>query len=498
VSGTRRREPLPPWVKRLLRLPSFFLQFVSDWWSTRYWSSLVWGGLVIVAALSVWSVAFLHRRIPQAEWQSRYAAWGRAALDGGDWMAAEVHFGRIAFRDPSSTAGLHGLAQIAELRGDDARARDLMRRIAPEDRAGHADAHFWLAQDMIRRKVPVTPDALRLLEHHLQQALRSDSSRQEARVLLAQLYAAQGEPEQAIQELRQVVPERPELQLELAQQYLRAGREPEARRAAANAEEFFQARTQAEPEQPQHRLGWATSHLLRQHYEDAIRVLEQGLTLDEPRPFQQALAAAHFRWLDALEQQGELSSVKQLELLEQVCRYDPGNQRALTMIGNLAMSEDSASEQAIAVLQQQGFDWGTAPAEVHLVVGTRELRRGNFERGVKHLERAYELNPRFPEVLNNLAWGLAHQDHPDLERALEVAEAAQRLSKGPETYDTLGTILMKLGRPREALVQLETALRLLPGRPALHHKLADVYQQLGNDDLAAEHRRLADKLETPH
>jgi tetratricopeptide (TPR) repeat protein len=494
VSRRARRASSLSWAGRILDLPRFTFQFLSDWWATRTWSSLVWGGLVIVAALSVWSVGFLHRRIPQAEWQSRYAALGQAALDQGDLVAAEVHFRRVAFRDPSSTAGLHGLARISELRGDIARARDLFRRIAPENRAGHADAHFWLAQDMIRQKVPVTPEALRYLEHHLQQALRSDSSRQEAQVLLAQLHAARGEPEQAIRELRQVVPERPELQLELAQQYLRAGREPEARRAAANAEEFFQTRTQAEPEQPEHRLGWATSHLLRQRYEDAIRVLEQGLTLDEPRPFQQALAATHFRWLDALEEQGELSSVKQLELLEQVCRYDPGNQRALTMIANLAMAEDAASERAMAVLQQ-GLDRGTVPAEVHFVIGTRELRRGNFERGVKHLEQAYERNPRFPEVLNNLAWGLAHQDQPDLERALEVAKAAQRLSKGPETYDTLGTILMKLGRPREALVQLETALRLLPGRPALHHKLADVYQQLGNDDLAEEHRRLAEKLE---
>jgi predicted Zn-dependent protease len=78
---------------------------------------------------------------------------------------------------------------------------------------------------------------------------------------------------------------------------------------------------------------------------------------------------------------------------------------------------------------------------------------------------------------------------------LQVAEAAQRLSKHPESYDTLGTILMKLGRPSEALVQLETALRSLPGRPALHRKLADVYQQLGNAKLAAEHRQLAEQLD---
>ena len=45
-----------------------------------------------------------------------------------------------------------------------------------------------------------------------------------------------------------------------------------------------------------------------------------------------------------------------------------------------------------------------------------------------HLEQARQRNARIPEVLNNLAWGLAQKDEPDLERALQLAEAAQRLS----------------------------------------------------------------------
>ena len=478
----------------MLELPEFLFGFVADWWSTRYWSSLVWGIPVIVAGLTVGGIGLLHRRVPQEEWLQRYEAFGEAALDREDLEAADMCFRRIAFWDPLSTAGMYGMARTADLQGDVERARDILRRIAPETRAGHADAHLWLAQDMIRQKVPVTPDTLRVLEHHLQQALRGASSRQESKVLLAQLYAAQGKPERAIQELRQVVSARPELQLELAQQYARTGRDTEAERAAAYAEKYFQDRTLAEPDQPQHRLGWATSYLLRQRYEDAIRVLEEGLTQSDPRPFQQALAATYLRRLDALAKQGDLSTAQRLEFLEQVCRYEPGNEHALTMLANLALAKEDVSDQAMTLLQQ-GLDRGAAPEVVHFVMGTRELRLGNFEKGLTHLEQAQELNARFPEVLNNLAWGLAHQDDPDLERALQVAEAAQRLSKHPESYDTLGTILMKLGRPSEALVQLETALRSLPGRPALHRKLADVYQQLGNAKLAAEHRRLAEQAD---
>ncbi len=482
-------------MHRFLRFPWYFFRFASSWWSTRYWSSLGWGLPAIATVAVVWYGAFMHSRVSLAEWVLEYESFGVAALGEGDLASAEIYFRRMTHLDALSVAGQYGLARIAVLQGDLAQARELMGRIAPDDRAGYPDAHYWLAQDLIQQNVPATPETLRFLEHHFRQALRSPEHQMESRVVLAQLYVAGGQPQRAIRELQQLVPIRPDLYLDLAQQYVLVGRGPESQRAAANAADYFQAQTRAEPDQPQHRLGWASSYLLQQRYEDAIQVLEGGLTLADPEPFQQALVAAHFRWLDALEAKGELTALRRLEILEQVCRYAPHDERALAMITNLATAEDDAARQARLVLQRLLAD-GSPPAVVHFVLGTRQLRLGNFENGLMHLEKAQQGNARFPEVLNNLAWGLAHQKQPDLERALELAKAAQQLTEHPEIHDTLGTILLKLGRPREALVHLETALRFLPGRPALHRKLARAYEQLDNLDLAAEHRRLAERLET--
>lgn len=492
--GKAARNRWSPRMRRILRFPWYFFRFASSWWSTRSWRSLGWSLPAIATVAVVWYGAFLYSRVVLAEWLREYESFGVAALQAGDWKSAEISFRRMIDLDALSVDGQYGLARTAIVQDDLPRARQLLGRIAPDDRAGHADAHFWLAQDLIQQNVPATPETLRLLEHHFRQALRSPEHRVESRVVLAQLYAAGGQTARAIRELQQLVPVRPDLQLELAQQYSLAGRGSEAQRAVAQATAFFQARTQAEPDQPQHRLGWASGYLFQQRYEDAIRVLEGGLTLADPQPFQQALVAAHFRWLDALEAKGELTTLRRLEILEQVCRYAPDDERALAMITNLATAEDDAARQARLVLQRLLAD-GSPSAVVHFVLGTRQLRLGNFENGLMHLEKAQQGNIHFPEVLNNLAWGLAHQEHPDLERALEFAEAAVQLTGHPETHDTLGTILLKLDRPAEALMHLETALRSLPGRPALHRKLADVYQQLDNPDLAAEHQRLAELLE---
>jgi Flp pilus assembly protein TadD len=104
---------------------------------------------------------------------------------------------------------------------------------------------------------------------------------------------------------------------------------------------------------------------------------------------------------------------------------------------------------------------------------------------------AQDRNLETPILLNNLAWMLAHQTDPDLPQALQLAEAARRLSDRPEIADTIGTILARMGRTREAVRELEVALRGLPEHAEINSKLADLYEKLGDQALAEIHRKLA-------
>jgi tetratricopeptide (TPR) repeat protein len=481
-------------AQRVLRGPHVVFRFIADWWSTRYWRSLVWSVPALLVGLVIGFGGWTYGRSSQTDWARIYGAAGAAALRAGALDAADVYFRRMAVLDEASPSAWYGLAMIAERQDDRPRARELLRRIAPGDAAGYPDAHYWLAQDLIGQKVPATPQAVRELEHHLRQALRVAAHQGESRVILAQLYAASGRPENAIEELEQVVAARPESQLELARLYALVGHRPEAVRAASQASEFFQARVQQEPDQPQHRLCWASSLVLQARYQAAVDVLVSGLTLPDPRPLRQALAATYLSWFDANTAADRAQPAQRLRFLERVLYYDPNNARALTMLAELAVREEQTTDQATAILNQV-LPKEQSPAMVDLILGTQALHRGDGDQGLKHLEQALQQNPEMPELMNNLAWGLAHQDEPDLERALQLAEAAQRISKHPETFDTLGTILIKLGRPRQAVSQLETALRVLPPRAEIHRKLADVYEQLGDAPLAAEHRRLAARLD---
>ncbi len=112
-----------------------------------------------------------------------------------------------------------------------------------------------------------------------------------------------------------------------------------------------------------------------------------------------------------------------------------------------------------------------------------------------HLEQAQQRNARIPEVLNNLAWGLAQKDEPDLERALQLAEAAQGLSPNPEICDTAGTILAKLGRPREAVTQLRNGVAGIA--PAGRHpsQAGRPLRATGRCRAGREHRRRVQDLD---
>jgi uncharacterized protein HemY len=81
---------------------------------------------------------------------------------------------------------------------------------------------------------------------------------------------------------------------------------------------------------------------------------------------------------------------------------------------------------------------------------------------------------------------------PELDRALRVVnEALDRYPNQANLRDTPGRVLLKQKKWKEAVIDLEGALPVLGSNAGLHQALADCYEQLGQKDLAAEHRRLA-------
>jgi predicted Zn-dependent protease len=97
-----------------------------------------------------------------------------------------------------------------------------------------------------------------------------------------------------------------------------------------------------------------------------------------------------------------------------------------------------------------------------------------------------------PAVANNLAWILANGPDPDLPRALETINAVIERWPGELRFrGTRGQILARMQRWKEALADLELALKVYPDSAQLHRALAETYEHLDAPGMAVEHRQRA-------
>jgi tetratricopeptide (TPR) repeat protein len=495
---------------RLLSLPfvlfatlgSMVRTFLHAWFQSRPWLTFVRGIPFVLAVLTVGFLLLQMGRNSRADLVLRYQeSAARAAAEGNTEVAA-LWLEKIARLNPQDPRHLYRQALMADEAGRRDRARTLMQRIAPADGEGYPLAHFWLARDLIGQSLPLTPELSKTIEHHLNQALRSKPLAAETHALLGQLMVLRGDRPQAISHFELAAGEKPECHLGLAVLYLEQQEPDKAARSAGLAADYFGRLVEAEPETWTHRLRWAQAELLRDHYARAVGILEAAVDkVEDPEPFREALVAAHLRWLADLAQREPNRLDQQLDLLNAAFKYGPENPDVLALIANLATQQrDDADSQPAAELHEaltRILAGGTAPPVVHLIVGTRALEAGEVERAVTHLELALKAIPNMPMVLNNLAWGLAHREPPDLDRSLRLIDAAIPLSDHPHLRGTRAVILVELGRSREAINELEGVLRRHPDPAWVHAQLADLYRQAGVEDLAELHAQLAVHFRKP-
>ena len=97
--------------------------------------------------------------------------------------------------------------------------------------------------------------------------------------------------------------------------------------------------------------------------------------------------------------------------------------------------------------------------------------------------------PQVHSLKNNLAWALAHQNSPDLPRALElVTDAVTSAGEHPiqlEYLATRGTLHRLSSQWTDTIADLEKVLSHLPHRSQLKTQLAESYTQVGQPELAA-------------
>ncbi|MGH7313113.1 MAG: tetratricopeptide repeat protein [Candidatus Rokuibacteriota bacterium] len=116
---------------------------------------------------------------------------------------------------------------------------------------------------------------------------------------------------------------------------------------------------------------------------------------------------------------------------------------------------------------------------------------GKYGEAVPHLERARQRDPRFAAVYPLLMQAYRRLGRGDRDEELARGHATARTLGQAESHVQTARRLTQEGRPHEAVVELETSLRLNPHNPQALSHLGDVYLQQGRLDDALNRQHAA-------
>lgn len=313
-----------------------------------------------------------------------------------------------------------------------------------------------------------------------------------------------GDLERAAEEYRQLLAAAPnymEAQANLGVVLARLGRYDEAVAA-------YQSALRLAPELPQLLLNLGLAHYRAGQYEEAAKVFAKLLSLSPD-----VNQARQLLGLSLIELGRNDEAVKHLEMTLTVTPDDPA---VLYGLG-LAYLRLHRSTDVQAIITRMMTQPETLPA-AHLLKGQSFLGDFEFEQAAAELEMAARLKADLPRI--NYSLGLSYlklnrnkdavsaferelkisphdastffylaylfEAEGNLEVAREKIQIALRFDPGiPEANALLGKILIKQGRPSEALAPLEAAVSADGRDPDKRYQLARVYQQLGRQADAA-------------
>jgi tetratricopeptide (TPR) repeat protein len=215
---------------------------------------------------------------------------------------------------------------------------------------------------------------------------------------------------------------------------------------------------------------------------------------DSQQRLQEALAT--YRSIDPSSPFSWQARMRAAEVLDQLDRTDeaiaelkklaadrPNSSQPLIELGDILRGRNrfaeavTAYDEAVARIPQiEPRHWALLYSR-----GIALERSGQWPRAEADFERALELQPDQPLVLNYLGYSWVEKGQ-HLEKALKMIERAVEL-RPSDGYivDSLGWAFFQLGRYNEATQYLEHALELLPQDPTINDHLGDAYWRSGRE-----------------
>jgi tetratricopeptide (TPR) repeat protein len=208
------------------------------------------------------------------------------------------------------------------------------------------------------------------------------------------------------------------------------------------------------------------------------RAIETFARLPVGSPLKRSAEIQRALNLDQLERTDEAR-----ERLTSLAQKYPGDLETLTALGNVLRARKHYTDaidvysKAVAIVK--------APARQHWTLfyfrGICYERAKQWPMAEKDFQKALELNPDQPQVLNYLGYSWVDRGI-NLDPGLDMIKKAVDLRpKDGYIVDSLGWAYYRLARYDEAVKELERAIELRPEDPTINDHLGDAYWKVGRE-----------------
>ncbi|MEZ6138567.1 MAG: tetratricopeptide repeat protein [Pirellulaceae bacterium] len=349
----------------------------------------------------------------------------------------------------------------------------------------------------------ITESQLQTLKHHLDIAVEWEQAPANLSAAATQFAVQDQQYSRAMETLRQAAAKSPEFEGELFRLAIQQNRDDVAKETAERALPRLLQKITDGTATAQDRIDVADILYYQGDIKEARGALvdalaQANLSPEDTAKLKRALSELYrLRFAQTLKVTAE-SWEADVRLLNEAMSVDPTNPRVAEQVAMLARIGGDSPPDALMQQLQEFLAEGTATPVTHAWIAEAHILRNEFSDAISHLENVLAGMPNAAQSHNNLAYAIALSDPARMDEALAHAQAA--VAAGPRVadfHDTLGHILMKLGRVAEAISEMEMAIQLQPGRPDFHERLADAYATQGNQEMVRLHRQLVEKYKSP-
>ena len=222
----------------------------------------------------------------------------------------------------------------------------------------------------------------------------------------------------------------------------------------------------------------------------AVILESMNRNADAIETYQSVKQTSPLHWAARLRIAGNLEALERddeaIELLRVLTKEDPTRPGPLVSLGDLLRS-DKRFEESIDAYDRAVSLLGDIEKRHWTILYSRGIsleRARQWRRAELDFERALELNPEQPYVLNYLGYSWVDQGI-NLDRARKMIERAVELRPNDGyIVDSLGWVLYRLGDFKGAVEQLERAVELRSQDPTINDHLGDAYWRAGRQNEA--------------